>query len=78
MNNQEILDQLKIFMTYEEEITLNTPCEALLDSLGFIQLILQAESLFGITINDDELVLRRYIVMNDFIDMIKLHIREGM
>lgn len=76
MNNQDILNQLRPFISTEIEITLQTPCKEFLDSFGFIQLVLQAESIFGISIEDDDLFLGHYTVANDIIDMIKRHILE--
>ena len=77
MSNQDILNQLRLFMSSEKEITLQTPCIEFLDSFGFIQLVLQAESIFGITLEDDDLFLGHYIIANGIIDMIKGHMLEG-
>ena len=77
MTNLDILHQIQPFIACEKEITLQTPCKEFLDSLGFIQLILECESLFDIVTDDEDLFLDRYIIVNDFIDMIKSHIHEG-
>ena len=76
MSNHDILNQLKPFISSEKEISLQTPCMEFLDSFGFIQLLLQAESVFGITIEDDDLFLGHYTVANDIVDMVKRHILE--
>ena len=77
MNNQEILNQLIPLMQLESDISLDTPCAAFLDSLTFIELILHAESLFDVTVNEEALILENYASVNDFINMIKMQITNG-
>ena len=77
MSNQDILNQLLPLIQSKAEITLETACKEILDSLAFIELVLHAERLFAITINDDALILEDYVVVDDFIEMIKSHIADG-
>ena len=77
MSNQDILNQLIPLMQFVTDISLDTPCADFLDSLTFIELVLHAESLFGITINEESLILENYASVNDFINMIKLQIANG-
>lgn len=77
MSNQDILNQLIPLMQAEIDISLDTPCAAFLDSLTFIELILHAESLFGVTIDEEALILENYACVNDFINMIKSQITYG-
>lgn len=61
----EVLCLAKEKIQTELEITGETPLEALLNSVTYIQFLIACEDNFGIEIDDDELDMQNFRTLND-------------
>lgn len=70
--NDTIIKLIKNKVLFDENVNLNTKLTDLsLDSLSFIELLLEIEEMYKIEFNDSSLYIDNYKTVNDLINKIK-------
>ncbi len=70
--NDNIIKLIKNKVLFDENVNLNTKLTDLsLDSLSFIELLLEIEEMYKIEFNDSSLYIDNYKTVNDLINKIK-------
>lgn len=70
--NDTIIKLIKNKVLFDENVNLNTNLTDLsLDSLSFIELLLEIEEMYKIEFNDSSLYIDNYKTVNDLINKIK-------
>ena len=70
--NDTIIKLIKNKVLFDEKVNLNTKLTDLsLDSLSFIELLLEIEEMYKIEFNDSSLYIDNYKTVNDLINKIK-------
>lgn len=73
----KVIELIKNNLALDEEVDIDTPIKSLsLDSLSFINLIIQIEETYDIDFSFDELDIKKWNNVNDFIQTIKEKLNE--
>lgn len=73
----KVIELIKDNLALDEEVDIDTPLKSLsLDSLSFINLIIQIEETYDIDFSFDELDIKKWNIVNDFIQTIKEKLNE--
>lgn len=73
----KVIELIKDNLALDEEVDIDTPLKSLsLDSLSFINLIVQIEETYDIDFSFDELDIKKWNNVNDFIQTIKEKLNE--
>ena len=73
----KVIELIKDNLALDEEVDIDTPLKSLsLDSLSFINLIVQIEENYDIDFSFDELDIKKWNNVNDFIQTIKEKLNE--
>ena len=73
----KVIELIKDNLALDEEVDIDTPLKSLsLDSLSFINLIIEIEETYDIDFSFDELDIKKWNNVNDFIQTIKEKLNE--
>lgn len=76
--NKEVLNLVKAACADNDEIKGTANWKDLsIDSLSFVELIVETEDKFGIAFSDEELSIYTWETVNDFVNAVEKKLKEG-